>query len=128
MREISLDSFAFRQFDEANYAGTKIKLSKEEFMNKVLDFFEKRKSMVEEVNDRPALMDGYAPFCKHLFMPNFDDSILDGDIEITSQNEHLLRTEFCARNEKELPVLLRFFPSEAVSPAVSRFLDLIRKY
>lgn len=126
MPDIALDSFAYRQFDDPKYGGTKIEIPKQEFMSKVLEFYEQRKAIADEFQDRPVLVDGYAPFCKHLFMPNFDDSILDGAMEITAENEHLLKTAYEARNEKELPVLVRFFPGESVTPPVSKYLDLIR--
>ncbi|CAN8071492.1 unnamed protein product [Agarophyton chilense] len=125
MPDISLDSFSYRQFDDPKYGGTKIKLPKEQFMKKVLAYYDERKAMQNEYKDRPVLVDGYAPFCKHIFMPNFDNSIRDGAMEITSENEHLLKTAYEARNEKELPVLIRFFPGDKVSPPVSKFLDLI---
>ena len=33
--KLRLDSFAYRQFEDPNYAGTKISVSKEEFMKQV---------------------------------------------------------------------------------------------
>lgn len=126
--DIALDSFAYRQFDDADYAGTKIPVSKEDFMKHVHAFYNERKQMQEEYGDRPALIDGYAPFCKHLFMPNFDDRIIVGEIAITSHNEHLLRSRYYARKKGELPVLTRFFPKDNVSPPVAKYLDLIRTF
>jgi hypothetical protein len=46
-------------------------------------------------------------------------------IEITEQNKHLLQTAYQARTEKELPVLVRFFPRGSVELAKARFLDII---
>lgn len=126
--DISLDSFACRQFDDASYAGTKIGVSKDDFMEKVKVFYEERKQMQQEFEDRPVLIDGYAPFCKHLFMPNIDDSIVVGEIKITSNNGHLLRTHYHARKEGELPVLTRFFPNDKVKPPTAKYLDLICKF
>jgi Protein of unknown function (DUF3228) len=77
-----------------------------------------------------ALRDGYAPFCKHLFIENFTNAQVNV-LPITPQNESLLRTKYEARNEKELPVLTRFFPKELVgdgdghSLPVAKYLDLI---
>ena len=45
--------------------------------------------------------------------------------EITQNNEHLLRSSFEARTEKELAVLERFFPKEAVELRSAKYLDLI---
>lgn len=126
--DISLDSFAHRQFDDPSYAGTKLRLSKDNFMRKVKEFYEERKQMQQEFEDRPVLIDGYAPFCKHLFMPNMDDSIVVGEIEITKDNEHLLRTHYHARKEGELPVLTRYFPNDKVQPPIAKYLDLIRTF
>lgn len=39
-------------------------MSKDEFMNKLNEIYLKE----------PNLIDGYAPFCKHLFVPNFTNS------------------------------------------------------
>lgn len=37
------------------------------------------------------LVDGYAPFCKHVFVPNFVDARLS-TLLITKENEHLLKS------------------------------------
>lgn len=56
--------------------------------------------------EHPTLHGGYAPFCKHIFMPNFA-GLPSGTAAITPENEHLLRSTYEARTEKELPVLVR---------------------
>lgn len=123
--KLVLDSFSFRQFDDAAYGGTKIPLSKSEFMTKVLSYYDKLHEIEEEFRDHPILVDGYAPFCKHIFMPNFCDSILQGELEITPGNEHLLRSTYEARNDDELPVLTRFFRRDDVTVPKAKYLDLI---
>jgi len=60
------------------------------------------------------LKDGYAPFCKHIFIKNFTD-LKPGSIEITSEIEHLIKTKYEARTENELPVLSRYLPLEKVT-------------
>jgi hypothetical protein len=52
------------------------------------------------------LVDGYAPFCKHVFVPNFVGAPL-GALPITPDNEHLLRSGYSARRPEELAVLTR---------------------
>lgn len=53
-------------------------------------------------NNPNQLKDGYAPFCKHLFIPNdFTDARVNV-LDITSDNESLLRTKYEARNDKEV--------------------------
>jgi hypothetical protein len=61
------------------------------------------------------LVDGYAPFCKHLFVPNFTSAPI-GYLRITPQNTSLIRTAYEARTEQELPVLSRWFNEDEVQP------------
>lgn len=126
--DITLDKFSYRQFDSPTYGGTKIPISKEEFMQHVTKYYNERKVMANEFQDRPVLIDGYAPFCKHIFMPNFDDRIMDAAVRITEENVSLLRCKYEARKESELPVLSRFFPAGSVQPSVAKYLDLIRSF
>lgn len=77
--------------------------------------------------DESLLKDGYAPFCKHIFLINdFTDARLNV-LPITNENEHLLRTKYEARNDKELPVLTRWFPRDLVDTDLpkAQYLDLI---
>ena len=81
-------------------------------------------------DDMLLLKDGYAPFCKHLFINNdFTDAVVNVLPILPNENEHLLRTKYVARNEKELPVLIRFFPKELILPnqslPIAKYLDLI---
>jgi hypothetical protein len=67
------------------------------------------------------LVDGYAPFCKHLFIPNFTPA-RGSCLDISPENEHLLRSGYDARTEQELPVLVRWFPAESVpEPPVAKY-------
>jgi hypothetical protein len=71
------------------------------------------------------LVDGYAPFCKHVFVPNFAGARA-GALRITPANAHLLRSGYGARTPSELPVLQRWFPEAAVAPVpVAKMLDVI---
>ena len=64
-------------------------------------------------------------FCKHLFVPNFVGTKIDY-LEITPENEDLLRSCYEQRQEKELPVMVRYFPKSKVGePPVATFLDVI---
>lgn len=71
------------------------------------------------------LVDGYAPFCKHIFMPCTIPGIVSPVSEITPENEHLLRTRYEARSPKELPVLIRYFPTATIQAPPCTWLDLI---
>jgi hypothetical protein len=84
--------------------------------------------------DASDLQDGYAPFCKHLFLENdFTDARVNV-LPITKENEHCLRSKYEARNDKELPVLTRYFSRELLEQnksgngdvfRVAKYLDLI---
>ena len=64
-------------------------------------------------NSNPSqLQDGYAPFCKHLFLVNDFSNVRVNVLPITPENEQFLRTRYEARNENELPVLTRYFDRE----------------
>lgn len=68
------------------------------------------------------LVPGYADFCSHLFVPNFTDAGVNA-VEITPDNEPLLRSGYRSRQENEPPVLMRWF--EGVEPQVAKLLDVI---
>ena len=60
---------------------------------------------------------GYAPFCKLVFMKNWIDSVKAGTVPITCDNQHLIKTEYLARTEKEIPVLTRWIKTDNVPKA-----------
>lgn len=118
----SLERFALRQFavkfgGDPKYTGTRLPESCDP-----ADFTKR----VNELYDAGAvqLVDGYAPFCKHLFVPNFA-GVLASTERITPENEHLLRSAYYARTDKELPVLTRFFPAGSLPKREANFLDVI---
>jgi hypothetical protein len=74
------------------------------------------------------LKEGYAPFCKHLFILNDFTQAKVNVLKITAENEIHLRSNYEARNEKELPVLQRYFPKALIKDddlPVAKYLDLI---
>lgn len=77
-----------------------INMDKDQFVAEIQKAYDSE----EEVK----LVDGYAPFCKHIFVKNFTDSV-PAFIKITPENQHFLVSGYEARNEKELPVLGRWF-------------------
>lgn len=112
-----LDPFVLRQFDDPNYTGTRIEYDKDECQAKINEYYQS--------GDYP-LVDGYAPFCKHLFVPNFIPGLSVPYLEITAENESKMRSGYDARTEQELPVLLRWFPADtAPKAAAATFLDVI---
>lgn len=74
-----LDAFALRQWDDPAYGGTRIAYDKAAFVARVHELFKESGG---------ALADGYAPFCKHVFVPNFVGAKV-GALEITDANRHL---------------------------------------
>lgn len=82
-------------------------------------------SLYQAAGGEAALVDGYAPFCKHVFVKNFA-GVKSTTLAITSENEHLLRSGYEARTDKELPVLGRWFPSDLVGEVPdAEYLDII---
>ncbi|KAL0486450.1 N-acetyl-gamma-glutamyl-phosphate reductase [Acrasis kona] len=115
---VNLDAFAARQFDETHKNGNKIDVKfKEGFAKKVNELYNTGKYK---------LHDGYAPFCKHLFLPNWT-GCSSAVIEVTSDNEKSLRSGYQSRRPEELAVLSRWFPKELVQDQIkeAKFLDII---
>ena len=69
-----------------------------------------------------SLVDGYAPFCKHLFVAN-DTPTRCGFAPITDANRAQLRSGYRARREGELAVLERWF--EGIEAPRAGWLDVI---
>jgi hypothetical protein len=107
-----LDSFCLRQFTPT--ATTFIPHDPSDFLERIRAQYDPQK-----------LRPGYADFCKHLFVENFTEAHVTA-LEITSENEGLLRTCYESRTEKELPVLVRYFPREGLGKLEkARVLDVI---
>jgi hypothetical protein len=122
-KNLVVDPFCFRQFQEQdaskNYGGTVFSMSIADFEN-----------VANERFNEDSLQDGYAPFCKHIFLIN-DFTGEDARVNVLplKGNEDKVRTEYAARNDKELPVLQRFLPMDAIGGPeklpVAKYLDLI---
>ncbi|KAF8063689.1 hypothetical protein HT031_003544 [Scenedesmus sp. PABB004] len=111
-----LDAFAARQWDDPNYSGTRLSCDKAAFVRTVHELY---------AAGGCALVDGYAPFCKHLFVPNFVGAAV-GSLRITPANRHLLRSAYTRRRPEELAVLTRWFPEAVVAPVpAAAHLDII---
>ncbi len=112
MKRIEITKFASRHFD-STFKGTKVlELSAEELV----------KLANKAIAEGAVLVDGYAPFCKHLFLPNAS-ATKAGVARITTENQHLLRSGYESRRPEELPVLQRWF--EGIGAPRAKFLDLI---
>lgn len=110
--KIDITKFAARHFDPA-FAGTKvIGLTQEQLVALVN----------QAIADGAVLVDGYADFCKHLFIENPSETKA-GVAAITEDNAHLLRSGYEARRPTELPVLTRWF--EGLDAPKATYLDII---
>jgi hypothetical protein len=87
-RQLVLDPFGLRQFNNPSYTGTQVMFNEEEFERRVNEMFEAGLP----------LTDGYAPFCKHLFIPNFAN-VRCGYAAISEENKHLIESYYEARYE-----------------------------
>ena len=95
-----VDPFCFKQFDKEKAGLSFINFQMNQFLDKIQQIYDSEETVT--------LKDGYAPFCKHIFVNNFTDTV-SAFIKITPENEKYLKSGYQARNEKELPVLGRWF-------------------
>mmetsp|Transcript_60777 Transcript_60777/g.131820 ORF Transcript_60777/g.131820 Transcript_60777/m.131820 type:complete len:254 (-) Transcript_60777:102-863(-) len=122
---IVLDPFAARNFIEPGQepgGRAFIDFDKAAFAERVNSWFEERVAAGED-----PLKPGYAPFCKHLFMPNFVAGLFDSVLALTDETTPLLRSGYFSRTPKELPVLTRWFDKATVADRVpeATVLDII---
>jgi len=109
-RKIQLTFFVMRQFSEG-FVGTRITSSPTDFER--------------EINERRPLKvsDGYAPFCKLIFLENWMPGVKSGTVPVTASNEKYLKSGYVQRTRGELPVLDRWF--EGVKAPVARYMVLV---
>ena len=110
---IVIDAFCLRQFSSSGKAA-EITTSVDEVVERVNAAYETEKRLI----------DGYAPFCKHMFIPNWTE-LAASTVPINDANRHHLVSEYSARTAKELAVLIRYFPRGAVEQPRAKFLDII---
>jgi hypothetical protein len=72
--------------------------------------------------DPVRVADGYADFCKIIFVENFTNARL-GDVAITAENSGNMRTGYVARREGELPVLTRWL--EGITAPKAAYLGAV---
>ncbi len=106
-----LTQFAIDSHFDPDRAGTTIPVSPEVFQSNARA-------------TQPVVMhDGYAPFCKLLFIDNWTDA-RTGTLEITPRNEKFLRSCYKNRRPEELPVLVRWFEGVPNVPK-AKYLGLV---
>jgi len=125
---IEITSFAAgRHFNNPDFSGTKIPSvspPESDTVDRDIRDFVGTVNRLSHPGHGAKLVDGYAPFCKHLFVENFPNA-LAGVVAITDDNRHLLQSEYAARREGELAVLTRHFNAADVAVPHARFLDII---
>lgn len=112
-----MDPFGIRQFNNPSYLGTQVNYDVAAFEAKVIELYR---------SGAYPLVDGYAPFCKHLFIPNFA-AVECGYCEITPANRLLIESGYEARKPEELPVLVQYIDRKRLGGAVplATHLDII---
>ena len=73
-----MDPFCFKSFEQFQKTIAPATLDRDEFVNTINTFYLENK-------DKGGLKEGYAPFCKHLFVPNFTE-IKSGCMVLTPEN------------------------------------------
>lgn len=112
-----MDQFCLRQFNDPNYTGTRVSYDPQVFEDKMNE-------LVKQGGAK--LVNGYAEFCKHIFVPNFVSGLKTGYAPITKDNENAIKTAYEARNDRELPVLIRYLDrSTQHPPPEATYLDVI---
>lgn len=115
---IELTNFALRHFDP-DFKGTKFSISPAQFISRLvqaMNITEIRNlehaiceggRPVRGAGPRLKIIDGYADFCKLIFVHNFTMA-RTGSMRLTNDNYQYLRSGYSARRESELPVLSRW--------------------
>jgi len=117
MMTINLTDFVRRQFKD-DFKATKITdMTPEQFMLSVNEQAEKlifnhpdllKGEIAKSSCDRVKLIEGYAPFCRLLFIDNFTNA-KTGTVPITMDNFQYLQSDYKKRTPNEKAVLTRFF-------------------
>ena len=106
----ALDKFIQWQWKKDYESGTSLYgTDQSKIMREVNEFYQERRQIQWELNDCPALVDGYALFCNHLSMPNIIPSQKLPIASITEKKD-LLCTRYEGSTSQQLPVLTRFLP------------------
>lgn len=119
---IYINDFAYRHWDNPKFTGTRItSTSKLEFINHV------RKFISEKGGFDKVSIAGYAPFCRHVIIPNFTDAEV-GSVLITDELIPKIKTGYLSRRPDELPVLCRWIERKDIpggKPPLATHLNLI---
>eukprot|EP01084_Bolivina_argentea_P015947 29880_1 len=102
-KDIGYPLFCLDPYAERNFIYKGNKYTKKAFIDYDRQQFEdKINELYHEESNNIQLEDGYAPFCKHLFVPNFVKNLKHSIIEITKDNEKYLKCDYVKRRDEEL--------------------------
>jgi hypothetical protein len=131
---IKVTDFAYRHFDK-NFGGTKVlNMTIEEFTAILTTGFgclEDMNTIIKLNGDNhfktilgnARIIEGYAPFCKLLVVPNFTD-VKVGSMPITLENYQYLRSGYSPRTDDELPIFSRWLELPLGKP-IAEWLVLV---
>lgn len=134
--KIKVTDFGKRHFDP-KFGGTKITdKTPEEFeslLNQIVHLMEVPDSgmlipVLEAIKngiwENCKIIDGYAPFCKLIAIPNFTNAKV-GSMPIDMANYQYLRSGYSSRTEKELPVMSRWFELPLPAPVADYLVVVV---
>ena len=87
---IVMDPFCLRSFSSSQSSSTYINSSADDFVQRVNAHYQQQRS--SGVEEGQALKEGYAPFCKHIFMPNHLTDLHSAYLPITDHNKQHLQS------------------------------------
>lgn len=101
--QIKITNFALRHFDPKAGVTKITDMSPEDFENE-LNF----RFSPSNLESAPTVLEGYDTFCKLIVVSNFTNARV-GSLPITIANHQYIRHGYSSRNDRELPVLTRWF-------------------
>ena len=124
--KIKITNFGKRHFD-SKFGGTKITDKTPEEFESVLNnplASQLFPNISEDKWRQGKIMDGYAPFCKLIAIPNFTNARV-GSMPIDIANYQYLRSGYSSRTEKELPVMSRWFELPLPAPVADYLIVIV---
>ena len=125
--KIKITDFGKRHFD-SKFGGTKItSKTPEEFeleLSKLINLYDKDSGASNEEWSGVKIINGYAPFCKLIAIPNFTNARV-GSMPIDMANYQYIRSGYSSRTEKELPVMSRWFELPLPAPVADYLIVIV---
>ena len=87
---IVMDPFCLRSFAQSNSSSTYINSSADDFVQRVNAHYKQQCTSSGDGDD--VLKAGYAPFCKHIFMPNHLTDLHSAYLPVTDDNRQHLQS------------------------------------